>query len=719
MSSFTGTNAAEIITTSTVSATVKVRGTSLFPSFAIDTVFAGGGNDFVQTGGGNDIAYLGSGDDIFVWNPGDGSDFVDGQSGVDALRFNGSNAFERMLLQRGTGTGLLLTRDIGNIRMTLQGMERIEIAATGGADAITVADLAGSTARTVAIDLAASIGGTIGDGATDSVALTGRSTAETIVLTGSGSGITVTGLAAQVTIATIESTDALSIAAMGGNDLLDASALTTPVAILTLDGGDGADTLLGSAGNDVLIGGNDNDHVTGGRGADTAFLGAGDDTFLWRPGDGSDVVEGQGGVDTLEFIGANASENISLTANLGRALLFRDVGNITMDLDDVERVLLATLGGSDFVTVGDLTGTDVARFDVDLAGSAGSGTGDGANDSVTINGTNGADTVSVTLDGAAVRIAGLAAEVRVLNAEATDALVINAGGGSDVVDASNLPAARMQLTLNGGLGDDLLLGSAGADLVNGGDGLDTALLGGGDDTFVWNPGDDNDVIEGQAGFDTLDFRGANIAEIIDISANGGRALFTRNIAAVTQDANDVERISFTALGGADVITGFDLTGTDVTDVDIRLNADGQSDVVRVRGTAAADVIVLTTGSSGELLVLGLAATVRVFDFEAGVDRLVIEGLGGDDVIEASAIPAGSMLLTLDGGDNDDVLIGGDGNDTLLGGNGDDVLLGGGGIDVLDDGPGDDIAIQSIVAPPVEMASVELLGIGALPAGDLA
>jgi Ca2+-binding RTX toxin-like protein len=78
-----------------------------------------------------------------------------------------------------------------------------------------------------------------------------------------------------------------------------------------------------------------------------------------------------------------------------------------------------------------------------------------------------------------------------------------------------------------------------------------------------------------------------------------------------------------------------------------------------------------------------------------------------------------MLLTLDGGDNDDVLIGGDGNDTLLGGNGDDVLLGSGGIDVLDDGPGDDIAIQSIVAPPVEMASVELLGIGALPAGDLA
>ena len=36
-----------------------------------------------------------------------------------------------------------------------------------------------------------------------------------------------------------------------------------------------------------------------------------------------------------------------------------------------------------------------------------------------------------------------------------------------------------------------------------------ALMGAGDDTFVWNPGDDNDIVEGQAGFDTLLFNGAN------------------------------------------------------------------------------------------------------------------------------------------------------------------------------------------------------------------
>ena len=31
------------------------------------------------------MASLGAGDDLFVWNPGDGSDTVDGRAGVDTL----------------------------------------------------------------------------------------------------------------------------------------------------------------------------------------------------------------------------------------------------------------------------------------------------------------------------------------------------------------------------------------------------------------------------------------------------------------------------------------------------------------------------------------------------------------------------------------------------------------------------------------------------------
>ena len=45
----------------------------------------------------------------------------------------------------------------------------------------------------------------------------------------------------------------------------------------------------------------------------------------------------------------------------------RDVGNIAMDLNDVERIAFTRLGGADNIVVNDLTGTDVREVDIDLA----------------------------------------------------------------------------------------------------------------------------------------------------------------------------------------------------------------------------------------------------------------------------------------------------------------------------------------------------------------
>ena len=222
--------------------------------------------------------------------------------------------------------------------------------------------------------------------------------------------------------------------------------------------------------------------------------------------------------------------------------------------------------------------------------------------------------------------------------------------------------------MNGGLGADILIGSEGNDLVNGGDGNDTALMGAGDDTFVWNPGDDNDTVEGQAGFDTMLFNGANVAENIDIAANGGRVRFFRNIANVTMDLNDVEGIDFNALGGADTIVVNDLSGTDVTEINLNLAASGgagdaQPDSVIVQGTNGDDVALVVGDASGAA-VLGLAAQVNITGAEAANDRLTVNALAGDDVVEASGLAAGAIQLTADGGDGDDVLVGGDGNDVL-------------------------------------------------------
>jgi Ca2+-binding RTX toxin-like protein len=86
----------------------------------------------------------------------------------------------------------------------------------------------------------------------------------------------------------------------------------------TISGGDGNDTLIGGSGAETLIGGAGNDTIFGKRGADTALMGDGDDAFIWDPGDGSDVVEGQAGVDTLRFDGANVGEHFDLSANGSR-----------------------------------------------------------------------------------------------------------------------------------------------------------------------------------------------------------------------------------------------------------------------------------------------------------------------------------------------------------------------------------------------------------------
>jgi Ca2+-binding RTX toxin-like protein len=161
------------------------------------------------------------------------------------------------------------------------------------------------------------------------------------------------------------------------------------------------------------------------------------------------------------------------------------------------------------------------------------------------------------------------------------------------------------------------------------------------------------------------------------------------------DLDNIETIDVHALGGEDKITVNDLTGTDVNKINIDLGqtgggGDGAVDAIVINATAGNDVITITN-NNGVITVSGLPETVTISNFE-GTDRLVINGLGGDDVINASGLSG--MQLTANGGDGNDVLIGSFGNDTLTGGPGDDVLNGNGGQDVLDGGPGNNVVIAA-------------------------
>ena len=211
---------------------------------------------------------------------------------------------------------------------------------------------------------------------------------------------------------------------------------------------------------------------------------------MWNPGDGSDTVEGQGGADTLQFNGANINEKIDLSANGSRLRLVRDIGNVTMDVNGVEQVNVVALGGADTITVNDLSNTDITQVNIDLAGTAGSGIGDGQADTVIIVGTNGDDVVSVFGDANGTTATGLAVETHIAGVEADkDRLIVRAVAGDDVVEASGLTATSIQFTGDGGDGNDNLIGGAGNDTLLGGAGDDVLIGGPGQNILDGGPGD--------------------------------------------------------------------------------------------------------------------------------------------------------------------------------------------------------------------------------------
>jgi Ca2+-binding RTX toxin-like protein len=386
-----------------------------------------------------------------------------------------------------------------------------------------------------------------------------------------------------------------------------------------------------------------------------------------------------------------------------------------------------------------------------------------ANGTLTITGTNGADDITlqsqvanpgilevdVNGDGAgdlsfdrttftAIDVLGRGGDDRIVNrAQIFDeATTIDGGSGHD--------------TLSGGPGDQTLIGGGGNDTAAGGDGSDTARLGTGNDRFTWNPGDDGDVVDGEAGADVLDFNGSNIAETIDVSANGPRVRLLRDIANVSMDLGGVERVDVDAVGGSDTLVAGDVAGTELQTFAFNPGADSVPDSVIVGGTPNDDSVALANDGAAQV-VSGLGAELQVTGGEPQ-DEINVGTGDGADTITTNVAVTGTALFDVDGGDGDDTLSyagtagpdqigvvsngaklrtagpasaqldtivenvvvkglggedhltavgntlsslltfdGGAGADTVRGGVGPDVLLGGSGDDLVDGGQGADVA----------------------------
>jgi Ca2+-binding RTX toxin-like protein len=242
--------------------------------------------------------------------------------------------------------------------------------------------------------------------------------------------------------------DNINVLLGNGNDQFDIDPPGTvfPGEQVTINGGNGNDTLRGGGGNEHFIGGNGSDFVDGNGGSDIAKLGNGNDTFRWDPGDGSDTIHGGTGTDTLDFRGNNAAEIMELApvgqgspcAATATSCFTRNLGGIVMSMDRVERLNLVAGGGADTITINDMSGTGFRRADVDpttLVDTNFEPTGvpDGLADTVTVNGTDKADHIKVTAEDSRVDVEGLQPETRLTNTEPIDTLDIQTGGGNDTV----------------------------------------------------------------------------------------------------------------------------------------------------------------------------------------------------------------------------------------------------------------------------------------------
>ena len=161
------------------------------------------------------------------------------------------------------------------------------------------------------------------------------------------------------------------------------------------------------------------------------------------------------------------------------------------------------------------------------------------------------------------------------------------------------------------------------------------------------------------GLDTLEISGRRQ---VDVRAQGDRV----RIDELEIDGADILRVE--TGDGADRLSVDDLSATDTFQVTADLGAG--ADKATVYGSEDDDQI--SFGTFGVL-----APTYVLFAQPEPIDRLTIDGRGGDDILSASV---NLMAVTLVGGSGDNVLLGGPGDDTLIGGPGFDDVRGGPGRD---------------------------------------
>ena len=332
----------------------------------------------------------------------------------------------------------------------------------------------------------------------------------------------------------------------------------------SLSGGQNADSISAGSGDDYVYGRGGDDIVSGDLGADEIFGGAGFDTTEYKDrtntvtvgigniaddgevGEGDNVrndIEGVVGGSGDDSIGADNSNldpslgvlfyggagNDLLRGFGGSDTLIGGEGSDTLEGQGGDDFLYAQQGQDDILTGGD--GFDVGVVDTGDASSGveeilkddvvgdpdvvGTGSATLSNRTLTLNGTSGTDrfTVQPSVDDTAFYVRESRQTGGVLDTFAVtryskadvDGIVLDGNAGDDLLAVLSNLGSDIAVSLNGGTGDDTIVGGLGDDSISDGEGDDFVFGRAGDDTIVSNGG--KDFLSGGDQSDTVDYSG--------------------------------------------------------------------------------------------------------------------------------------------------------------------------------------------------------------------
>ncbi|MFN0264741.1 beta strand repeat-containing protein [Tepidamorphus sp. 3E244] len=370
-----------------------------------DYIVGGDGADIINGGAGNDLIYAGLGDDTV--NGGDGDDTIFHIAGVDGTdTVDGGGDSDTLLAANFAGGAM----SVAMVADTLNGEADLDF---------------GSGASSVAAQNVETLDYRLGS---------------------SGDNVTMTGDFASVGVNTIAigSVDPVTGATTGGgNDMIDATLLTSSGTSVQASTGAGNDTFRSGAGDDTFDAGGNVDTL------DLSFLLAGQDATVDLSGATQTASSSVTGSDTMSDV-----ENVTTGA-----------GDDQVTASDSVNVINTGLG-NDTVFAGDALGNDTLNGGGGIDTLDYSASTSGVNVQLGFNNASGADIGTDTLSGFENAVGGSGNDTLSGGALSN---TLSGGAGSD--------------TLNGGGAADTLFGGTGADTINGGAGdqADDILSGGGTD----------------------------------------------------------------------------------------------------------------------------------------------------------------------------------------------------------------------------------------------